>query len=1180
MRALHPRAFRLLPVLAFGLAFIATAVAASPARDPLSLFSTPVGPAGPAAAMRPLDLGVLARSVAPTASRDAHVLAAQPLQPLSVGASPGFSYESNLATRRVGQRAVPVGDVNGDGISDFVATGVASPSTSALYLFLGSVSGPVLAPGFPNTTLPSGPDVAPVGDVNGDGFDDIALFWAASGIVHIYYGSGNGLDLSTHTTLGSFGLNQDGMNVAPAGDVDGDGFGDLVIGLPNFGGTAPCGTSPGSGVAWVFYGSGSGPNPNLANNWVLAGCWWTGAGSALGTSVVGVGDVNADGFDDIAVGVPGATVSGTPYGKVFVVYGAGSRLPLVPGFTNFGSLTGSSALAGHHPFAGFGTTVAPAGDLDEDGFADVAVGAPLDDTYGTDSGEAFVFRGGAPADTAWTDQLWWESSGVAFGKMGVTLTPAGDENGDGRPDLLVGESSRVDLAESNGATLFLSQSLPYSSTSAQVMTAGDVNGDGMSDVLVGDPTYTNGEATEGRVLVYYGAGSPPSGFANWTATQLVEDDPGLGRSVAPAGDVNGDGFDDVLVGAPAYFDWTTPGATGNGLVMLFFGHRDGPSTFYDWAMVGADNDGLGFSVAAGDLNGDGYSDIMVGAPTAAGRLGEVQVWYGSPSGPSFGAADLTLTGSNSNGLFGQSVACAGDVNGDGYPDLLVGAPNDRDPVSPISQEGRAYLYSGGPAGLGTSPIWSRSGGQAGAHLGFSVAGAGDMNGDSYGDFVLGEPGFDGTNKFGNPIVDAGLVRFEFGGPGGIFAERTYTPTQSSLLGSSVAGAGDVNGDGYSDAIVGAPNASSNFTSEGAVRVFAGAPGGVNLMWTQFGGEASGNFGASVSSAGDLDGDGLCDVVVGAPLHDMGGPSDQGRVYAYRGPLPANGAPFWIASGNGASFNLGQTVANGGDVNNDGWPDLLIGEPGYSDAFIRQGLCSIYLGSRGGGSYQALEAYHSTAPAHFIEPGCLTDANQLFIASLVRSAAGRARVRLQYNVKPVVGLPAPILSGITPFSTTAAPGTFGSTTAIFKTVSPLVAGVPYAWSVRTLARNVWYPTGPWRGPVRNGRLEPDVRAPGTWVDVPAGPRVATLDLGAVRPNPMFASAAISFSLSQRGPVTLEVLDIQGRRVCLLARGTFEAGPHQVDWDGHGADGVPAGSGVYFVRMEAEGRSLSHRLVRIR
>jgi hypothetical protein len=1161
--------------------FVVPAAAAPSVLDPLSLFSTPSGPASAAPPMPHRDLGVFARTASRAAPGDAHVLSAQPLQPASIGSSPGFSYESDLASRRVGQRAVPVGDVNGDGISDFVATGYVTDFTSALYLFLGSVSGPVLASGFPNTTIPSGPDVAPAGDVNGDGYDDVALFWFGSGSVYIYYGNSSGLDMSTHTTLGSLGLNQYGMNVAPAGDVNGDGFGDLLVGLPNSDGTSPCSSSPGSGVAWLFYGSGSGPNPNPANNWILAGCWWSGSFAGLGTSVCGVGDVNADGFDDIAVGTPGASISGTPYGKVYIVYGSGSGLPLVPGYTNFGSLAGSTAITGQHPFAAFGTTVAPAGDLNEDGYADIAIGAPSDDTYGTDSGEAYVFRGGSPADTAWADQLWWESSGIAFGKMGLTLTPAGDENGDGRPDLLVGEASRIDLAESSGATLLITQWLPFASTNSQVMTAGDVNGDGMSDVLVGDPSYTNGESTEGRVLVYYGAGSPPSGFANWSATQVAEDDPGLGWSVAPAGDVNGDGFDDVLVGAPTYFDWTTPGATNNGLVMLFLGHPGGPSTYYDWAMVGADNDALGYSVAASDLNGDGYSDVIVGAPTAAGDFGEVRIWYGSASGPSFGAPDVTLTGTNFRSRFGHCVAAAGDVNGDGYPDMLVGAPNDQDPVSPVTNEGRAYLYAGGGGGLVTTPLWSKSGGQANGHLGFSVAGAGDMDGNGFGDIVIGVP--DADNFIGgNTVIDAGLVWFEFGGKAGIAAQRFFRSTQAGArFGYAVASAGDVNGDGGADVIVGGPNATSTYSNEGVVRVITGGAAGITTLWTQYGGEASGSFGASVSSAGDLDGDGLCDVIVGAPLQNMGGPSDQGRAYVYRGPLPAGGAPFWTASGNGLSYKLGQAVANAGDVNNDGWPDLLVGEPGYTDQFIRQGLCSVYLGSRGYGSYQSLEAYHATAPAHFIEPGCLTDADQLFIASMVRSAAGRAKVRLQYSVKPVmVDLPAPSLSGFTPFSGTGAPGTYGSTTAIFKIVSPLVGGLPYAWSVRTLAHNVWYPTGPWRGPVRNGRLEADVRTPGTWVDVPADRHVATLDLAGVRPNPMIASAAISFSLSRRGPVTLEILDIQGRRVRTLAHGTLEAGSHLVDWDGRGADGVPAGSGVYFVRMEAEGHSLSHRLVRVR
>jgi hypothetical protein len=135
-------------------------------------------------------------------------------------------------------------------------------------------------------------------------------------------------------------------------------------------------------------------------------------------------------------------------------------------------------------------------------------------------------------------------------------------------------------------------------------------------------------------------------------------------------------------------------------------------------------------------------------------------------------------------------------------------------------------------------------------------------------------------------------------------------------------------------------------------------------------------------------------------------------------------------------------------------------------------------------------------------------------------------------------------------------------------------------VRTLARNVHYPTGPWRSPARSGRLETDFRVPGTFVDVADGPSRQELMLVDVRPNPMVMSTAVVFSLSHAGSVSLSVHDVQGRRVRMLARGNLPAGEHRVAWDGGLDDGGSASAGVYLVRLEAEGRVLSRKVVRVR
>ncbi|MEO5989248.1 MAG: FG-GAP-like repeat-containing protein [Candidatus Eisenbacteria bacterium] len=1103
-------------------------------------------------------------------------------QSTSVSGSVSWSDESNASNRRLGLSSAPAGDVNGDGYSDFVALGDLNSFNTALYLYLGSATGPTLAPGYPVTNLPAGGEVSAAGDVNGDGYGDIILYWYLSGMVRVYRGGPSGFDLVSFNQIGSLGTNLYGLNAAPAGDINGDGFDDIIFGMPSAAGFYPCTPSAYSGVVEVFYGSAAGVS--ASNYWVITGCHATGASARLGTSVAGAGDVNGDGFADIVFSAPQAadlTGFAGVVGKVYVMYGAAAGLPLLPGFSNLGSVNSGTTILGHHTNADFGASVGPAGDLNGDGYADIAIGAPSDDYFVADGGLAFVFRGAAAGvDTAWANQLWWEGGPSASAQFGLLVTPAGDVNGDGLPDLLIGESGRVDLAQSTGGTLTIEQSLGYPTSTSRVSTAGDVNGDGLSDILVGDQYFTNVESNEGRVLIHFGLGSPPSNYANWTTTQTVVDNPNLGWSVASAGDVNGDGYDDVIVGAPTWYDWLTPGSYNNGLVLLFYGHPTGLSPSYDWYTYGVSDDQLGISVAsAGDVNGDGYGDVIMGAHTSAGGVGQARVWYGSAFGLG-SVPNVTITGYSAGANFGASVASAGDVNGDGYPDVIVGAPQGVDPANPLSGEGRAYVYLGGAGGVNPALYWAKSGLQTDAHLGTSVAPAGDVNGDSYADVVIGAPDYDQTGKFGIVTPDAGRVVVVFGSQSGPNVSTNLNIFSPWRMGASVASAGDVNGDGYSDVLVGGPSATFTASGEGVVRVYAGYPGGVGgQIWTQYGGEVYGGFGSAVSSAGDVDGDGLSDVLVGAVFQDMGGPQDQGRAYVYRGPLAAGGAPFWTGSGGSPYANMGHALANAGDVNGDGWSDLAFGMPGYTNVAYRQGFCQVHLGARATARNQIAIPFRLSPATRIVHSGNLSDPGQFLLLAHGRSAAGRTNVRMQYRVTPVAGFALLPITGIqTAWAPTGSPGANGSIGSIGQYITGLTAGVPFAWQMRALARSVYFPTGIWRGPVRSGRLETDLRAPGTWVDVAATAAPAQLRLADVHPNPLRTTTTIAFTLTRSGPVALTVIDVQGRRLRSLVQGVRAAGEHRLDWDSRDQDGKRVEAGIYFLRLEAEGRSL-HRKVAV-
>jgi hypothetical protein len=347
--------------------------------------------------------------------------------------------------------------------------------------------------------------------------------------------------------------------------------------------------------------------------------------------------------------------------------------------------------------------------------------------------------------------------------------------------------------------------------------------------------------------------------------------------------------------------------------------------------------------SAGDVNGDGYGDVVVGAPIldAAGYTtsGKAFVYYGGASGLSTTAA-WSHSPTQTDAGYGASVASAGDINGDGYGDLLVGAWKYD---GGATNSGAVYVYHGSASGLpsGYTRLLEAAP-EVDGWLGHSVSSAGDVNGDGYSDIVSGCERCDAGQS------NEGVAYVWMGGPSGLGASPGWTGQgdyASGFYGASVTGAGDLNGDGYSDIAVGHYRFANGNTNEGRVVAYFGSSGGLatSPSWTYEANVANYELGNAVEAAGDVNGDGYADLVAGASLGD-GGQSNEGQVYVFPGGASTLGSP-WVREIDTAAANLGFSVG-GGDVNGDGFSDVIAGATGFTGSG-GTGWAGVWMGSASG-----------------------------------------------------------------------------------------------------------------------------------------------------------------------------------------------------------------------------------------
>lgn len=344
-----------------------------------------------------------------------------------------------------------------------------------------------------------------------------------------------------------------------------------------------------------------------------------------------------------------------------------------------------------------------------------------------------------------------------------------------------------------------------------------------------------------------------------TSVWEVIDTKGTGHSVAQAGDINGDGYMDMLTGNPYYSN----GHTYEGKITVFYGTASGFATTGTWSAEGGrDSAHLGWSVAGMcDINHDGYTDVIAGAPGTVNVGGKVHIYYGSSTGlPS--SPSITITESQAGERFGYAITTA-DTDHDGYSEVFIGAPYNN---GGSSASGKVYMYGGGSSsGFSSSPLSSMSGTGQNSGFGWSIAignvtatGTGTGTNKKY-NLIVGAPGT-GNNETASVTVTDVLPD-----------EKNVPPTQKLVLsgngkfGYSVAIAGDINKDGYEDILAGAPGYTNGHNEEGrAALYYGGANPSQTAAWSVESNEANAKLGTAVAGRGRVNSDTLDDIAIASP----------------------------------------------------------------------------------------------------------------------------------------------------------------------------------------------------------------------------------------------------------------------------------------------------------------------------
>jgi hypothetical protein len=836
------------------------------------------------------------------------------------------------------------------------------------------------------------------GDINGDGVNDTVI--GAYGRVFIIYGYADRTDPDTHDldstpaniTIKGSANDKFGLAVA-SGDVNNDGYDDVIIGAQE---ADPTGGMD-AGETYIVYGADYTSGSTIDLNSATANITISGDdASDYSGYAVSSGDINNDNYEDVIIGAYGADpAGGSSAGETYVIYGgdwaSGTTIDL-------NSISANITIYGDDVDDDSGHAVS-SGDINNDNYDDVIIGAwEADPAGGSRAGETYVIYGGDWASGSTIDLNSVSANITIYGDdeddySGCAVS-SGDINNDNYDDVIIG-ADRADPAGGSGAgeTYVIyggdwasGSTIDLNSVSANItiygddandfsgcsVSSGDINNDGYDDVIIGaNWASPAGGSYAGETYVIYG-GDWISGSTidlNSVSANITiygDDYSDYSGWAVSSGDINNDGYNDVIIGAP----YAIPAGgylTGETYVTYGLDYLSGTtidlsSESANITIYGDDNRStFGYKVSSGDINNDGYIDLIIGtdSPLGVNDAGVTYVFYGQGSlssiiDLSFESANITIYGDDLGDCSGQAVS-SGDINNDGYDDVIIGAyfasPSGR------GGAGETYVIYGGEIASGTiidlnseSADITIGGDDNGDNSGISVS-SGDINNDGYDDVIIGAEDADpaGGSRAGETYVI-------YGGDwaSGSTIDLSSVSANITIYGDDAddesgcaVSSGDVNNDGYDDVIIAAYKADpAGGSLAGETYVIYGGDwvsgstidlNSVSANITIYGDDGS-DYSGSALSSGDINNDGYDDVIIGAPYADPAGGGSAGETYVIYGGNWASGSTIDL---NSASANitiygddlgdLSGWAVSSGDINDDGYDDVIIGASGADPA---------------------------------------------------------------------------------------------------------------------------------------------------------------------------------------------------------------------------------------------------------